>query len=118
MLGISGVAPDIWSIDSVTLLLAIISAGVTAGIRLWRGIAPAVTRRKIIVDFLNGSVVYPFVLLVFSVVNSGVFKYIETSKISVGLAGVVGIIFIAGELLISCSPERPASVPNPQPPTP
>jgi hypothetical protein len=54
-------------------------------------------------DLLNGSVIYPFALLVVSVGNTNVFNYLKDSRVSLALAGLVGIIFVVGELAASVS---------------
>jgi len=106
-------------VDSVTIAVAILLAVVVVICRCIRGIKPAVTRRRAINDFLNGSVIYPFALLVMSVASTSVFNYLKDSRIALGLAGCVGIIFVAGELIASASPEPSASTsppaPNPAP---
>lgn len=97
---------DPWGVDSVTILLAIITAAITALVRWKRDVKPAVTRRRLINDFLNASVVYPFFLLVVSVPDSDVFNYLKESRIALGLAGCVGIIFVVGELIVATAPEK------------
>ncbi len=99
---------DPWGVDSVTVGIAILAALMTALVRWWRGLVPAFSRRRVINDFLNGSVLYPFLLLVVSVTNSNVFGYLRESRISLGLAGCVEIVFVVGELILSASPDRAA----------
>jgi hypothetical protein len=98
---------DPLSVDSVTIGIAIIASVVVGVVRWKRGLAPAITRRRLINDFLNGSVIYPFLLLVVSVPDSTVFAYLRDSRIALGLAGCVGLIFVVGELIASGSPEKP-----------
>ena len=88
---------------------------ITTAVRFCRGVRPATTRRKIINDFLNGSVIYPFALLIWSVPNSQTFEYLKASRISLGLAGFVGITFVLGELLVASGPEKQGP-PAPPPP--
>jgi len=104
---LTGFAPDLFGIDAVTLIVAMLSAAVTTIVRWLRKVYPVATRRKIIVDLLNGSVVYPFLILIYSAVNGAALKYIESSRFSVTLAGVVGLVFVVGELLLSCSHDSP-----------
>jgi uncharacterized membrane protein (DUF373 family) len=103
---------DPWSVDSVTIAIAIVAAALVAFVRYMRGIRPAVTRRRVINDFLNASVIYPFMLLVFSVASTHVFNYLKDSRIALGLAGGVGIIFVVGELIVAASPEKPQPAPE------
>jgi hypothetical protein len=98
---------DLWSADSITLAIAILGAALVVLIRYMRGIRPAVTRRRLMNDFLNASVIYPFLLLVSAVVNPNVFNYLKESRLVVSLAGGVGLIFVVGELIASASPEKP-----------
>jgi hypothetical protein len=97
---------DFWGIDSVTIIVALVAMILLACVRRWHGISPVFTRRRIINDFLHAGVIYPFVLLVVSVPDSGVFEYLKGSRLVVGLAGVVGVIFVVGELIASSSPPK------------
>jgi len=107
------VFPGWYSADAVTIVIAIFCAAITSAVRMYRFIST--DRRKIIVDLLNGSVLYPFFLLIISVGNEDIFKYVGNSKLSVALAGIVGIVFVAGELILSCSPDKaPPSAQQPQ----
>ena len=103
---------DPWGVDSVTIGIAILAALTTALVRWKRGATPAFSRRRLINDFLNGSVLYPFLLLVVSVTNSGVFQHLRESRISLGLAGCVGIFFVVGELILSTQPPKPGDPPS------
>jgi hypothetical protein len=98
---------DLWGVDSITLLVAIIATAIMAMVRWSRTVNPVFTRRKLIADFLNGSVIYPFCLLIVSVPDQSVFEYLKASRISIGLAGGVGIVFVIGELIASSSHEKP-----------
>lgn len=60
--------------DTITIVIAIIATVITTAVRYKRGISNYATRRRIIIDVLNGSVIYPFALLIFSVVNPTVFQ--------------------------------------------
>jgi hypothetical protein len=60
---------------------------------------------------LNRSFVYPFAALMYSSFHGAAFKYIEGSKFSVALAGAVGLVFVVGELLLSCSHENHTHAP-------
>jgi hypothetical protein len=54
-----------------------------------------------VIDFLNGATLVPFLLLVGSVMSSELLQEALKAKLSIGLAGAVGVLFIAGELLAS-----------------
>jgi hypothetical protein len=81
-------------------------------VRYMRGIHPAVTRRRLMNDLLNASVIYPFLLLVSAVANPNVFNYLKDSRLVVSLAGGVGLIFVVGELIASASPEKSNAQPD------
>jgi hypothetical protein len=69
-------------------------------IKRWRKNArPAFARRECVIDFLNGATLVPFLLLVGSVLSSELLQEALKAKLSIGLAGAVGVFFIAGELL-------------------
>jgi hypothetical protein len=99
--------PELSSADSITLAIAILGAALVAFIRYRRGIEPPVTRRRLMTDFLNASVIYPFLVLVSAVINPNVFNYLKESRLMVSLAGATGLIFVVGELIASASPEKP-----------
>jgi len=94
---------DPYGVDPVTIVIAITAAIATLTVRYFRNVKPAATRRRIANDFLNGSVIFPFLLLVFSVFSNRTFEYIKDSKLAVALAGGVGITFVIGELILACS---------------
>jgi hypothetical protein len=98
---------DPWGVDSVTLFVAILVAGILAGVRWYRSINPVLTRQRVISDFLNASVLYPFFLLIICVPHSVVFEYLKGSRLTVGLAGGVGIIYVLGELVRGASRKDP-----------
>ena len=96
----TGVWFDPWGVDAIIAILATVLTSVA---RWLRAVNPIISRRRITNDLLNGSVIYPFVLLVVSVGNTNVFNYLKDSRVSLALAGLVGIIFVIGELVASVS---------------
>ena len=66
----------------------------------WRcGISPAWAHRDAINDFLNGAVIFPFLLLLISVVSSQAMDaLVKHSKISLALAGFIGFLYVAKEI--------------------
>jgi hypothetical protein len=97
---------DLWGVDSITIIVAIIATIITSLVRWGRAVEPVFTRRKLITDFLNGCMIYPFFLLILSVPDFRVFEYLKTSRASVGMAGCVGIVFVIGELIASTSHDK------------
>jgi hypothetical protein len=93
--------------DWITLSIAALAMLLVAIVRWWRGIQPYMTRRRAINDFLHASALFPFALLFLSSMSSTVFGYVQSSTLSLGLAGGVGLIFVIGELIASGSRDRP-----------
>jgi hypothetical protein len=54
---------------------------------------------KLVVDFLNGTVVTPFLLMVGAVFNGTILDYLRTaSPVSISIAGSIGLFFVLAEL--------------------
>lgn len=61
---------------------------------------PYFESRSLSVDFLNGATVPTFMLLIGSVVSSKILdETIKSAKLSLGLAGFLGLVFILREIL-------------------
>jgi hypothetical protein len=86
-------------VDIVTLCVGTVAVFVRPVRRGWKGLKPAFTRRACVVDFLNGATLVPFLLLIGSVISSELLQEALKAKLSMGLAGGVGVFFILGELL-------------------
>jgi hypothetical protein len=82
---------------------------------------------RVVADLLNGACLVPFALLTFSVFSSTLLKAaLESSKVSMALGGLIGVVFVAGEIyrLPPSDPEStstpadsiPISSSNPPPP--
>jgi hypothetical protein len=93
------VSLDPWGIDSVTLGVGLIAVMLLATIRWICKSEPVFSRRRVITDFLHGSVIYPFALLMVSVPDIQIFDHLRNSRLVLGLAGGVGIFFVVGELI-------------------
>lgn len=103
--------------DFATLLVAaFVSLIAVPAMRRFRCISPVMTRAGCIRDFLNASAIVPFILLFFSVGSTAIFDHLKASRLSLGLAGFVGLIFVAGEIYSSIIPES-EPVLNPRPRT-
>jgi len=86
--------------DIVTLAVATICIFVRPVKRKWIGALPCFTLRDCIVDCLNGSTLVPFALLIASVMSSEILEEaLKANKISMALAGIIGILFIIRELI-------------------
>jgi hypothetical protein len=87
-------------VDGVTLLVAVLTIPTKIAFRWLRGIAPISTTRKCGVDFLNGTAIVPFMLMLGSTASRDVFDLLtQTNMAFVGIAGGIGIVFVMGELL-------------------
>jgi hypothetical protein len=87
-------------VDGVTLLVAISLVPFKIFVRWLRGIKPISTTRKCGVDFLNGTAVVPFALMLGSVVSRDIFELLaQTNMAFFGIAGGIGMLFVIGELV-------------------
>jgi hypothetical protein len=58
-----------------------------------------IDRNQIVIDVLNGASLVPFVLLVGCVLSTDLLKSaLETSRVFMGIGGLIGIIFVTAEL--------------------
>lgn len=94
-------ALDGGTVDIATLIVGLICILVRPAKRFLRKKVPLFTRRDAVVDFLNGATIVPFFLLVGSACSNELLSEALKAKLSMGLAGVIGTIFILGELLSS-----------------
>ena len=92
-------------VDILSLVSAVASPLVKPCRRMWlRKFRPETDIRKwtqgeCVADVLNGASLVPFVLLVGCVVSSELLKTaLETSKVFMGIGGLIGIVFVAGEI--------------------
>jgi hypothetical protein len=70
-----------------------------AGAGLFRSRRPGADRNKIIVDFLNGGTLFPFLVMMSAVFSSSVLQAVETSsRGTFFLAGGVGVVWVLAEL--------------------
>lgn len=93
ILGIDGNA-----IDMATVLAGVISICVRP-VRCAIKKTTAWKREKVVVDFLNGASIVPFAVMLGSTFWTSLLEEVMKSKISLGLAGAVGFLFIAAEIL-------------------
>jgi hypothetical protein len=61
---------------------------------------PYILRSRIILDILNGASLVPFLLLVGSAVSPSLLKLaLGTNRVFMGVAGLIGTIFVVGEIM-------------------
>jgi hypothetical protein len=86
-------------VDGLTILVGLAAIPFRMWLRVRNG-KPMWSAGKATVDFLNGATIVPFTLLLISAFYQPAFNaLVQTSMLSVGLAGGVGLLFISGELL-------------------
>jgi hypothetical protein len=90
-----GHAVDYWTIGIAFLAVLIRPIRHLIG-----GKRPCFTRRATMVDFMNGVVVVPFVLLVLASMSSKMLdEVVKTNRFFLAIAGVIGLIFVIGEIM-------------------
>lgn len=91
---LDGRAADIWTIGVAASAILIRPLK-----RNIKGQTPCWKLNDCVKDFLNGSTLVPFVLLIGSVMSSKVLaEALQTNKVSMALAGMIGLLFILREL--------------------
>lgn len=83
--------------NAVTLLLAVCCVIVRVAQHLRAGVA--ITTNDSVMALLNGASVFPFLLMVTSAFSTEVAEHVATSAASMSLAGLVGLMFVCGEVL-------------------
>jgi hypothetical protein len=84
--------------DFITLLVAAAVSLLIGILRYASGRKPYITTGRCIRDFLNAGAIVPFVMLFIAVGSPKVFDHLKSSKLALGLAGFVGLVFVMGEL--------------------
>ncbi|HEV7880529.1 hypothetical protein [Bradyrhizobium sp.] len=84
-------------VDAVTVGVGFVAAFLKAG---WRWNTHAENSfSKLVVDFLNGTVVTPFLLMAGAVFNDTILSYLRSaSPVSISIAGSIGLFFVLAEL--------------------
>ena len=97
MAELTGHIPLEGAVDAATVAVGII---VTLGKAAWRtraGMTP--TFSVITTDFLNATVITPFMLMIGAVFSTGILQYLRTaSPVSTAIAGAIGLLFVLSEL--------------------
>lgn len=94
-----GAAVHFSLVDALTILVAIVVVFVKMWLRWKRG-EPVATVTTCGSDFLNGTVIVPFVVMGLAVFSDSMFKEMtHASTAFISIAGVIGFLFVCGELL-------------------
>jgi hypothetical protein len=59
---------------------------------------PPFAVRLCAVDFLNGIVVVPFLMTVGAAARPDLMQYLHDSRVSIAIAGVIGLFLVLGEI--------------------
>lgn len=87
------------NIDSWTLGVAFLIVLIKIVLRWFKSHVPCISRNTCTTDLLNGAVIMPFVTMVGGVFSSVLAEAVHNGSLLNGLAGAVGLFFIAGEIL-------------------
>jgi len=82
-------------IDALTLLVGLLMVVIKILIRRYKGQQPIASAQAATIDFLNGVVILPFLMISASVFSPNL---IPQNTVSVALAGGVGLSLVLGEL--------------------
>ena len=86
-------------VDIATMIVGGLSTILRPTKRYFCDIEPCFSREKAINDMLNGVMLIPFSMMVGSIVSSEIMNQLMSStKITVAIAGFVGLIFVVGEI--------------------
>jgi hypothetical protein len=86
-------------VDGFTLGVGIAIVASKVVLRWIKGHRPVASQRSCGVDFLNGTAVVPFVLMIGSVISPTLFEFLQqTNMVFMGIAGGIGLLFVLGEL--------------------
>ena len=98
------------SIDSYTILVALAAILVRPLRRKFKDESPCFVLRDVVVDFLNGTVIVPFLLLVGSVFSPVLMQEaLKLNRVGFAIGGVIGLLFVLRELFAnSGSDDQPA----------
>ena len=84
-------------VDSATVAVGLLAALGKVWWRYTKGIANSLT--AVGADFLNGTVVTPFCLMIGAVFSTTILQYLRsTSPVSTSIAGAIGLFFVISEL--------------------
>ncbi|HEX9172556.1 MAG TPA: hypothetical protein VF861_07835 [Telluria sp.] len=89
-------------IDMATISVAMLSCLIRPTRRYFRHAKPHFTYDKLVVDFLNGTVLVPFFLMVGAVFSQPLLQQVlRTNKLFMAVGGVIGLFFVLREYLKS-----------------
>lgn len=83
-----------------TIAVAIGSCLVRPIRRRWSKKGPCFTANNLIIDFLNGTVLVPFALMIGSAFSQGILEEaLKTNRLFLTVGGVIGLIFVVREFI-------------------
>lgn len=92
-------------VDGGTVIVGLIIVAIKIGWRFRTKQAPAISVRPCAIDFLNGIVIVPFGMMVLGALMPSVMEHLHDSKVSIAIAGVIGLFFVLGEIFSRAEPK-------------
>ena len=93
-------------VDMATIIVAFLSCMIRPARRKFTGEFPGqcFNVRSIVIDFLNGTVVVPFLILIGTAFSKEMLKEaLETNKIFFAIGGFIALVFVVREILHDAS---------------
>lgn len=86
--------------EMATIVIAVFMALLRPAKRLFKKTGPCFIFNNIIVDFLNGVAVVPFLVLIGSTFSSGLLaETLKLNKLFLTIGGIIGLLFILKEII-------------------
>lgn len=83
-----------------TILVALSTCAIRPIKRAFKKTGPCFALRDIIVDFLNGTVIVPFVLLIGATFSNTILEAaLKSNKLFLTIGGIIGLLFVVREYL-------------------
>lgn len=87
------------AVDIATIIVGIVSVGISPIKNLLTGKTPCFVREKAMNDMFNGVMLVPFCLMIGSVFSSELMKeLLSSAKITLAIGGLAGLFFVVGEI--------------------
>jgi uncharacterized membrane protein YdcZ (DUF606 family) len=85
-------------IDMATIVIAILTCFLRPARRLMKKTSPCFSYDKLVVDFLNGTVLVPFFLMVGAIFSKSILdEAVKSNKLFMAIGGVIGLFFVFRE---------------------
>jgi hypothetical protein len=85
-------------IDMATIIVAVAACFIRPIRRKIRGTSPCFSYEKMVIDFLNGTVLVPFMLLVGAIFSRTLLEEaVKTNKLFFAIGGIIALFFVIRE---------------------